>query len=430
MGQMVDQRVNGALEEMRREFRVERERLETKVGETVEMKVKEGLEEMKRELRVDQEKREKQEAERGDMVEQEVKGGLEEGRKQLEVEQEKRERLGTDVGEMVEVKVNGVLEEMRRERGAERERLGTEVGGIVDLKMEGAREEMMRELGAERERLQMEQGGIEELRVRLQEMEAKLRAEVKKREEAESECRTLRKRLVAEQDATGVVPAEGRERLVGEQDRTGVVPAARDPTTLTEGSDRRGLDRPRGELNKHGVEREVTERRVMVVGSSNISRWCVPGVKSRVGGQERVKVVACPGKCMSEVMESTKEMVWENQRGENLVIVHAGLNDVLRGRGHNVGRQIEAGVKKLREAAEKVHIVMCTIPEVQRQAKVIERAVVEANREIRQLGTRLGYQVMEVNREVYREDTAHPFDLGGATLRNADGVADWGTNGR
>lgn len=106
-------------------------------------------------------------------------------------------------------------------------------------------------------------------------------------------------------------------------------------------------------------------------------------------------------------------MVWDNQQGENLVIIHAGLNDVLRGRGHNLGRQIEVGVRKLRDAAEKVHIVMCTIPEVQRQTLGIERGVVETNRVIGQLAERLNYQVMEVNREVYQGGTAHPFDLGG-----------------
>ncbi|CAN7998792.1 unnamed protein product, partial [Ixodes hexagonus] len=162
------------------------------------------------------------------------------------------------------------------------------------------------------------------------------------------------------------------------------------------------------------VEEGVKQKRVIVVGSSNVTR-CVAGVRSRVGGEEKERVAAYPGKCMSEVMESAKELVWENQGGggENLVIVHAGLNDVLRGRGHNLGRQIEAGVRKLREAAEKVHIVMCTIPEVQRQAKVIERGVVEANWVIGQLGRKLGYQVMEVNREVYQGGTAQPFDLGG-----------------
>ena len=113
--------------------------------------------------------------------------------------------------------------------------------------------------------------------------------------------------------------------------------------------------------------------------------------------------------------------------GGNLVIVHAGLNDVLRGRGHNLGRQIEAGVRKLREAAEKVHIVMCTIPEVQRQAKVIERGVVEANWVIGQLGRKLGYQVMEVNREVYQGGTAQPFDLGGLHCGTLTGwqIGEW-----
>ncbi|CAN7945432.1 unnamed protein product [Ixodes hexagonus] len=62
------------------------------------------------------------------------------------------------------------------------------------------------------------------------------------------------------------------------------------------------------------VEEGVKQKRVIVVGSSNVTR-CVAGVRSRVGGEEKVKVVAYPGKCMSEVMESAKELVWENQGG-------------------------------------------------------------------------------------------------------------------
>ncbi|CAN7944967.1 unnamed protein product [Ixodes hexagonus] len=63
------------------------------------------------------------------------------------------------------------------------------------------------------------------------------------------------------------------------------------------------------------VEEGVKQKRVIVVGSSNVTR-CVAGVRSRVGGEEKVKVAAYPGKCMSEVMESAKELVWENQGGK------------------------------------------------------------------------------------------------------------------
>ncbi|CAN8000797.1 unnamed protein product [Ixodes pacificus] len=159
---------------------------------------------------------------------------------------------------------------------------------------------------------------------------------------------------------------------------------------------------------------------VIIVSSSNISR-CVAGIKSKVGGEERVQVSVHPAKCISEVMESFKNMVGDNQQWENLVVVHAGLNDVLRGRGHNLGRQLEAGVRKLREAAENVHIVMCAIPKVQRQAWGTEQGVVEANKVIKQLAEKLGYDAMEVNREVYRRATAHSFDLGGLHYRTRTG---------
>lgn len=130
------------------------------------------------------------------------------------------------------------------------------------------------------------------------------------------------------------------------------------------------------------------------------------------GDEDIVEVVAHPGKCMSDVMEIVKSMLWDNHQGEKLV-VHAGLNDVLRGRTQNSGRQIEPRVRKLREAAEKVHIVMCPIPEGQMQAWVTERGIVEDNKVIKQLAEKLMYDVMEVNREVYQVEMAHIFDLNG-----------------
>ncbi|CAN7938146.1 unnamed protein product, partial [Ixodes hexagonus] len=279
---------------------------------------------------------------------------------------------------------------------------------------------------AERERIE-----CEALRQAVSEMEQGKRKGKRKKEKAKKEQLEGGKlgRAIGDmgQSKTSEISEQGNE---GEKTRESPVDVGRSyMEVLTQEKQGKGDDKDEGRC-KEGredtrVEGGVKEKMVIVEGSSNVTR-CTAGVRSRVGGEEKVKVAAYPGKCMSEVMESAKELVWENQGGGgggNLVIVHAGLTDLLRGRGHNLGRQIEAGVRKLREAAEKVHIVMCTIPEVQRQARVIERGAVEAN----WLGRELGYQVMGVNREVYQGGTAQPFDLGGLHYGTLTGwqIGEW-----
>ncbi|KAG0423869.1 hypothetical protein HPB47_000359 [Ixodes persulcatus] len=94
-----------------------------------------------------------------------------------------------------------------------------------------------------------------------------------------------------------------------------------------------------------------------------------------------------------------------------ILLTLAGLNDVLKGRSQNLARQIEVGLRKLREVSETVHVEICTVPEVRGQSLQIERRVVEANRVIRGLSRRFGYGVMEVNRVVY-EARSNPFTWG------------------
>ena len=167
----------------------------------------------------------------------------------------------------------------------------------------------------------------------------------------------------------------------------------------------------RGEGTAEG-EDEAERRMVWVVGSSNVTR-CKAAVIKGVGYDQRVQVVAMPGKCFSEVMEEAKDRMWANMKGRNLVVVHAGVNDVLNGKGRYLGKQIEAGVKKLRTLSEGVHIVLCTIPEVRGRGPEIERQVVEANALIRQMKETLRYDVMDVNQEVYGTGALHPFSWDG-----------------
>ncbi|KAH7947769.1 hypothetical protein HPB52_015707 [Rhipicephalus sanguineus] len=127
------------------------------------------------------------------------------------------------------------------------------------------------------------------------------------------------------------------------------------------------------------------------------------GDTQRTGDQRadrRVKVEAQSGKCMTDASAKAQELVGDSMEGENLVI-HAGLNDVLKGKSQNLQRQLEDGVRKLREAPEGVHVTICTIPEVWGQSGGMERRVVEANCVIRVMSRQLGYSVMEVNKDVY-----------------------------
>ncbi|KAH7968226.1 hypothetical protein HPB52_007039 [Rhipicephalus sanguineus] len=106
--------------------------------------------------------------------------------------------------------------------------------------------------------------------------------------------------------------------------------------------------------------------------------------------------------------------------GENLVIIHAGLNDVLKGKSQNLQRQLEDGVRKLREASEGVHVTICTIPEVWGQSGGMERRVIEANCVIRAMSRQLSYSVMEVNKDVY-EPGLRPFAQDGIHYSGATG---------
>lgn len=121
--------------------------------------------------------------------------------------------------------------------------------------------------------------------------------------------------------------------------------------------------------------------------------------------------MAQSGKCMVDAMAKAKVEVWKNREGENLVFVHAGLNDVLKGRSQNLARQIELGLRKLRDVSETVHVQICTVPEVWGQSLQIEKRVVEANRVIRGLSRRFEYGVMKVNRAVH-EARSDPFTMG------------------
>ncbi|KAG0429376.1 hypothetical protein HPB47_023691 [Ixodes persulcatus] len=78
------------------------------------------------------------------------------------------------------------------------------------------------------------------------------------------------------------------------------------------------------------------------------------GALTQNSQKNRETNAAYPGACIGKVMEGAKNHLWDSMDGQNLVVIHAGLNDVLQGREQNLGRQIEAGVRKLRATAEGV----------------------------------------------------------------------------
>ncbi|XP_075526555.1 uncharacterized protein LOC142558286 [Dermacentor variabilis] len=163
----------------------------------------------------------------------------------------------------------------------------------------------------------------------------------------------------------------------------------------------KGHRRARRERQRtQAVAERFARRRVLVIGDSNVRR-AEQGMMARVKVDGRVQVEAQAGKGMAEAMTKAGEEVGDSTESDSMVIMHARLNDVLKGRSQDLERHIETGLSKLREASGRAHVTICTIPEVQGQTYQIERKVVEANRVIRSLSGRLGYSVMEVNRDVY-----------------------------
>ncbi|XP_072141015.1 uncharacterized protein [Dermacentor andersoni] len=193
--------------------------------------------------------------------------------------------------------------------------------------------------------------------------------------------------------------------------------------------------RREGQRTQAGGERLI-RRRVLVVGDSNVGR-AEQGMMVRVKADGRVQVEVQAGKGMAEAMTKARKVVGDSMESDSLVVMHAGLNDLLQGRSQDLEMQIETGLSKLREASGRVHVTICTIPEVQGQTYQVERRVVEANRVIKSLSGRLGYSVMEVNRDLYGagsrlfvQDGIHYSGatgkrIGGRMGRQCDGIITW-----
>ncbi|XP_075737506.1 uncharacterized protein LOC142777093 [Rhipicephalus microplus] len=163
----------------------------------------------------------------------------------------------------------------------------------------------------------------------------------------------------------------------------------------------------------------LERRRILMVGDSNVAR-VRDGVFKTVKEDGRVRVEAQSGKSIVDALAKAQEVVENSMEGEILVIIYAGLNNVLKGKDQNLQRKLEDGMRKLREASGNVHVTICTVLEVWGQPRGIERKVVQANCVIKGLSQQLGCSVMEVNQDVY-EPGARPFAQDGTHNSSAMG---------
>lgn len=81
---------------------------------------------------------------------------------------------------------------------------------------------------------------------------------------------------------------------------------------------------------------------VIIAGDSNIKR-SGPAVMKRVEEDRRVKVGCFPGKTMQTVMAQAKVQLALSSESRNLVVIAAGLNDVLKGEEGKLGQEIAKG---------------------------------------------------------------------------------------
>nr|XP_037270506.1 sentrin-specific protease 1-like [Rhipicephalus microplus] len=76
------------------------------------------------------------------------------------------------------------------------------------------------------------------------------------------------------------------------------------------------------------------------MGDSNVAR-VRNGVLTAVKKDGKVRVEAQSMKSMVDALAKAQEVVDDSMKGENLTIIHAGLNDVLKGKDQNFQRQLE-----------------------------------------------------------------------------------------
>lgn len=142
-------------------------------------------------------------------------------------------------------------------------------------------------------------------------------------------------------------------------------------------------------------------QRVIIAGDSNLVR-CAEALKERVKGDKRVLVGTFPGHRLGSVMRQAREKLRSGAHGRNLVMIAAGLNDVLNKESSGLATTLAKGVDDMRAISPQVQIVVCTVPEIPVRDGNLQRAVVDANKEIWRTSREKGFEVVEINREVHR----------------------------
>lgn len=172
-----------------------------------------------------------------------------------------------------------------------------------------------------------------------------------------------------------------------------------------------------------GGSQEKEERRMVIVAGDSNMRYSEMEIRGRVREDERVQVGVFPGQTVRVVLEKAKDKMWENMQGQNLVIIAGGTNDVLQGRGAGVRKQLEKGVKELRELCPHVQVVVSTVPEIIGRGVHVEREVVAVNRDIRELGKELSFAVVDINRDVRWMGRKRAFQRDGVHFNGQVGAA-------
>ncbi|CAN7947879.1 unnamed protein product [Ixodes pacificus] len=278
--------------------------------------------------------------------------------------------------------MKGTLERMRWELGKERE----------------ARERMEVEMKEAREGFRDEKDenkGNTELMARIVRLEAELERERSERQTVDEKLAKANEK-VADLEVVLLTSDITANDMVVEREGGRTYKEALKPGGEETG---KGEEKSKGKAPAVTESREDTERNVIIAGDSNMER-CRRAIAERVKGDARVQIGVLAGQTMRAVMEGVKEKLWGTKEGQNLVMIAGGLNDVLRGNGAGVGKQLRRGVRDLRATSDNVEIHVCTVPEVRGQGIHIEKAVIAANQDIWRLGREMGFGVIDMNWEV------------------------------
>lgn len=166
-----------------------------------------------------------------------------------------------------------------------------------------------------------------------------------------------------------------------------------------------------------GLRATEQQRRVLVVGDSNVSRFKRTYLK-KMSKDKRVEVRAIPGKGISEVGE-----VVEAARPDNntMVIIHAGLNDCLNLRPlHETMTDIEEMAKKYPGTA----IQVCTQPETPEMGMVALENLRELNQGLEKLCSGHPENLELVDLRWTKEKLKYPFNKQHYTEAASEAVGD------